>query len=590
MDLRSKQIIDNWLLKIGSNELVLVIGAGFTRNASLKSLNTIASDKIPLWNDLIEVMRKKTGLSSFDALLTFDIYREFFGKKEYEKTLLNSMPDDSLIPSEVHKSLKRMPKIKAIITTNNIDTLLDKTFENCHKVITDIDVAGISENQLSIIYLHGHREYSDSWVFSRNDYDELNKKFPLKTSLCRTLLATYPVLFLGFGYSDQDLHSIMRYVNHTVNTYKPAMLSISVKDENETLIKYWEKLGLSIAISYDGSQNKSLEECLVDTLQYINQGRIENLILDEKLSPGYRNEKSFMESLVEQKFECKKRNRKIIFCDYHESRSKSKLYRITKSTDIVSISAYTAFIKEDGDTYKLIKKMQEGYTPAGSWGLMPTHREWLIKGVKKYTTKEDSLNFLIAGVAGLPHFVDTLSLILGCVNCKKKINVTIIDVCEGPLELIKKFFRNKNVFSNYENSDLYKQVYDAVKSQKVLIRYINGDILNCTNLTKDFFDIVLSHHLVSDFGIDNSITIEKYAENIFYTLKNNGILISAQNIKPDELKIISFQKMMIKKGLLPLDTKSVFDVYDYNQHKIVKKDLGLFVEKETLLTVHKKEV
>ena len=589
MEIHNKQIIDNWIKMVSSNDIVIVIGAGFSRNAWLDTIDLPADKKIPLWDDLIETVRNKIGLPMFDSLLAFDIYREHFGKKDYEKLLLESMPDDNLIPSNAHSVLSKMPKIKAIITTNNIDTLLDKTYKNSHKIIKDTDVVGISDEQLSIIYLHGHRNYPESWVFSRNDYDELNCKFPLKTALCKTLLATHPSLFIGFGYSDQDLHSIMKYVNFTVDKYKPAMLSISVSEKNNTLIEYWKKLGLNISISRDETGDKSIEEELVDTLQYINKKRIENLIIDGKISPGYRDEKSFMETLVEQKFECKQRNKTIVRCDYHDSRARSEIYRLSSNCDIVSISAYTAVIKPKSQTAKLIQDMQNGYIPAGSWGLMPSHREWLTDGIKKHLTKSNTINLLIAGVAGLAHFVDTMSLVLKATRYKIHISVTIIDVCLGPIEDIKKFLKKRCLKNSGNNFNIYEEVFNAVRDKKVSITYINDDILK-NNLAENYFDIVLSHHLVSDLGADNIIIIEKYAEKMFKVLKNKGIVISAQNIKPNEMKIISFQKLMQDKGLTPIDTKSVFDVYDYNNKMITERDLGLFVEKETLLTIHKKDI
>ena len=91
MNKDSKQIIDNWLSRIDSQEIVVVIGAGFTRNALLESLNTSAASRIPLWNDLILSIQEKMNLFSFDSLLSFDIYREFYGRHNYEKLLLDSI-------------------------------------------------------------------------------------------------------------------------------------------------------------------------------------------------------------------------------------------------------------------------------------------------------------------------------------------------------------------------------------------------------------------------------------------------------------------------------------------------------------------
>lgn len=44
-------------------------------------------------------------ISYFDDLFIFDLYKESYGKREYENILLNSMEDDKIVPGAVHKVL-----------------------------------------------------------------------------------------------------------------------------------------------------------------------------------------------------------------------------------------------------------------------------------------------------------------------------------------------------------------------------------------------------------------------------------------------------------------------------------------------------
>lgn len=585
----SKEIIDRWLSRINSQEIILVIGAGFTKNALIDGLDTSASSIIPLWSDLILSVQKKMNLFSFDSLLSFDIYRDFYGMRDYQKLLLDAMPNDNLKPGKAHEFLSRMPKIKAIITTNNIDTLLDMTFNKAKKIIKDTDIVEGGENGLNIIYLHGHRNYPESWVFSRTDYDDITTKYPLKSSLCRHLLATYPSLFLGFGYSDQDLHSIMRYVNRTVNDYKPAMLSLAISGQNTFLSEYWGRLGLSIAVIHSDDDKVAVAQCLVEALKYIAESRINKLIEDGKLLPGYRNEKSFMDTLKEHKFACKRRDNNLIVCDYHESRRNAEIYRLPQNSGIISISAYTAWIKPNSAAELLIKKMHNGYVPAGSWGLMPTHREWLMKGLCGYKQKSDTIRILIAGIAGLPHFVDTMSIIIEHMSKRKKIDITVADICVGPLMFIDRFINQKGSVPVQHECALYSRLIEEIRKREVKISLINCDLLKPKGLSEESFDIILSHHLITTCKNDNYTIVEKYIDALYALLKREGILISAQNFSADELTILTFQKMVENKGLRTLDAMNVFDVYDYNVNEITRRGNGMYVSKETLLAIHRKE-
>lgn len=590
MNAKDKTLLDRWISRADNNEIIILIGAGFTRNALMCGSKMSAASKIPLWNDLILNIQRKMDLELFDPLLSFDIYRRCYNEANYENLLRSSLPDDSLTPGELHKYLKKIPKVKAIITTNNIDTLLDKTFDSVNRIVKDTDVAShySNTNNINIIYLHGHRNEPKSWIFSRTDYEDINKKYPLKTTLCRVLLASYPSLFLGFGHCDQDLHSIMRYVNSAVTKYTPPMISLSLHETNPHLAEYWDKIGLSIVQIAEKGKTINAADELLSVLKYINSERNNNLIKKNNISRGFRIEKSYMDHLVELKLECKERSGMIILCDYHESRDQAVIYRLPPNSGIVSISPYTAKIIDGSATHKLIQKMEKGFVPAGSWGLMPSHRNWLKKGIhmqKKYVAKK--IKILIAGIAGLPHFVDTLSLLYKYIPKTVQMEITVLDYCIGPLSKIERFINGKLDYSGRKDYKIFKEVHCEIGARKTVVKTVNMDIL-IDSLVKNTFDIILSHHLVTDFGVKDVYKIEKYGENIFEALKVNGILISAQNFKADDTQILSFQDMMQKKGLLVVDSTNDFDIYDLEKN--FKTDgTVMYVDKETLLTIHKKE-
>lgn len=592
MNKECRQTIDAWIDKADGQEIVLVIGAGFSRNAIMSSLHSSAGCEIPIWDDVIKAVQTSLcqgkALDPPDKLFLFDIYRNYFGSNQYEDLLAQTMPDNELEPGEVHKFLSGIPKIRAIITTNNIDTLLDKTFPNARKIINDTDITRRSQGEKEIIYLHGHRLFPKTWVYSRSDYERLIENYPLKTGYCKRLLSSYPTLFIGFGYYDEDIHSIMRFVIDATAEYAPAMLSLAVEDTNNALSSYWEKLGLSIAnVHEDGGK---ISEELIDGLKYLNNQRIKELQNKGILSFGYRAGNSYMDMLIEKKLECKKDNKgKILLCDYHLDRSKAAIIRIpSRSANIISLSDKTAFIPENSAVVQVLKRLEAGEIIAGSWGLMPSHREWLKKSIKQYAGKLSHFSLLIAGIAGLPHFVDTMSLVIDTLK-GTTIDVTLVDICEGPLDSIHSFIKKK---TGFYTDKLYSKVHGFFKKSSNKIEYIHSDICIPIKGKDEKYDLAISHHLLTDMGF-NEIKMQKYAERIHAMLKPDGILVAAQNIGVDEARIISFQRIMAAKGFFPVNAESVIDIYDFHQVENTEmKDFnaiqGIYVDKETLLTLHRK--
>lgn len=93
---------------------------------------------------------------------------------------------------------------------------------------------------------------------------------------------------------------------------------------------------------------------------------------------------------------------------------------------------------------------------------MESHRSWLEFYFSKYAEGKNAVKVLITGIAGLPHLVDTVSILFNA--CEKKgidikIELYIVDICIGPLEHIKKFVKGRN--SDWE---YYFQKYNVKKA------------------------------------------------------------------------------------------------------------------------------
>ena len=499
------------------------------------------------------------------------------------------MDDNKIVPGGVHKILSQMPLVKYIITTNNLDTLLDKTFVNANKIIFDTDVSRLEADKPSIIYLHGYRNYSSTWVFSRADYEDLNTKFPVKTSLTKDVLATFPALFLGFGHTDPNLHSILRFVDKHMEGYKPPMLSLTVSNQNDALTKYWNRMGLEIVSLF--STDNTVEEGLKEAIRYISKTKLKQTLVANKVLPKYKIGESYMDILKKASLSCKKQRNTVFLCEYHQSRAEAEIVRLSDHPGVISVSPYIVRIEKGGEVMNLLQRMQQGFKPAGSWGFMESHRSWLDFYFSKYAEGKSSVKVLLAGVAGLPHLVDTVSILFNA--CEKKdtdikIELYIVDICVGPLENIKKFVRGRNRNCKESERQFYVKVAEYISEGRLKIVTQHEDFLNIEDMFEDFFDIILSHHLVTFWGEENNYKIKKYIAVSHKVLKNGGVLISAQNVGTDDNSIMAFQSMMDMAGLSVVDSEVVFDIYD--AVSTVESIGDTFYEhKETLLAVYRKE-
>jgi hypothetical protein len=94
----------SWFIANSDRTAVIVVGAGFSKNALWKANGESAGKVIPLWKTITETLAsaldlqrsenqstKKTPLP-FDDLLLADIYRTRFRNGKYVDTLLKSLP------------------------------------------------------------------------------------------------------------------------------------------------------------------------------------------------------------------------------------------------------------------------------------------------------------------------------------------------------------------------------------------------------------------------------------------------------------------------------------------------------------------
>lgn len=247
----SVETIVAWLRANHGRLPVVVVGAGFTRNALDKRTGKIVEpDIVPLWSHVIRRLEDHLNVKNgeYDFLSLAEYYVVGLGESAFFNTLLNLMPDDNLIPGPAHDALFAYGA-EAIITTNQLDTLLDRG-PGRQKVITDADLAlhDSNEPRRQTIYFHGHRTNLDSWVFTRSQFEDVFKYRPLITTRIRQLLTQHPIVLVGYSLSDPDFHAIYRQISLDMANRHPLGLVIVFSEPNTAVRRHWETLGLRFAV------------------------------------------------------------------------------------------------------------------------------------------------------------------------------------------------------------------------------------------------------------------------------------------------------------------------------------------------------
>ncbi len=242
-----------WLISNDRRLPVVVVGAGFTLNAENKRTKLPASRaEVPLWKDVLErfVGDLRIQQSGYDALTFAELYYEEMEPAAFNSTLLGMLKDEDLVPGKAHRALFDYPAA-AIVTTNHLDTLLDKNERGWIRVAHDPDLALLKEEASTpeLIYFHGHRDDRTSWVFTRSQYEDIHRTRPLIVTKVRQLLSQSPVLIVGYSLSDPDFHHIYRQISLDMAYHHPLGLALFPNKCGPTAPerRHWEKLGIRIA-------------------------------------------------------------------------------------------------------------------------------------------------------------------------------------------------------------------------------------------------------------------------------------------------------------------------------------------------------
>jgi len=246
-----------------------------------------------------EIIRKE--LKANDLLQAASYGIDLLTKPQVAEFMQLACRVETASPHEIHKEIISLGP--SCFITTNYDQLLERSFSKWQpdkhiRVITNNQVTEtaniIQARSSSFIFKpHGDIDDSESIILTREHYRKLSSDKPSVLSALSTLLASRPVVFLGFGLRDLDF----LYVKDILaNIYKGGAIDhyAVMPDISEQERSYWRKnFGIHI-LSYASNKDGSGHEQLLSILQYLNEKAKEAIVetnSKKNLSAGYTPEK-----------------------------------------------------------------------------------------------------------------------------------------------------------------------------------------------------------------------------------------------------------------------------------------------------------
>lgn len=206
-------IYEKLLNKIRNNEVVLWVGAGFSKYAG-----------VPMGGELVEEIKSSATSSEKELLRYFntlpEVAEEFVKMRNNRKTELFSIIKSALQVNinvsdlYVHNSLKNIPQIQTIITTN-FDDLFEKAYGNdIEVIIRDESIAAafsmINSDKIKLFKIHSDFTNPDLMIITKSDYINFfnDNMYRLLWTEIKSIIAKKSILFIGYSLEDPNIQYI----------------------------------------------------------------------------------------------------------------------------------------------------------------------------------------------------------------------------------------------------------------------------------------------------------------------------------------------------------------------------------------------
>ncbi|WP_206020125.1 anti-phage defense-associated sirtuin Dsr2 [Pseudomaricurvus alkylphenolicus] len=228
--------------RLWSGHAAIMVGAGFSRNATPKSHGT---KSFPDWNNLGELFLQKTrgkGVDDYrflNVLKLADEVQASLGRPALHQIIREAIPDEEYEPSELHIKLLELPW--SDVLTTNYDTLLERsrtkvTTNKFDLVVRKEDL--IYSEKPRIIKLHGSFPSVEPFIVTEEDYRRYPFDFaPFVNTVQQTLLEN-TLCLIGFSGDDPNFLRWIGWIRDNLGSdsspkiYLVGVLNLSRAQEN----------------------------------------------------------------------------------------------------------------------------------------------------------------------------------------------------------------------------------------------------------------------------------------------------------------------------------------------------------------------
>jgi hypothetical protein len=252
----------------------VMVGAGFSRVAA--STGDIKR-KLPLWNELSDVLAKDIGSSNqTDPLRQAEEYRAYFGQQALLDLLKKAVSDTAWSPGALHKNLLELPWSEVL--TTNWDTLLERASVDVHKPTYNVvnrqeDLA--SARTPRIVKLHGTIGITDELIFTQEDFRKYPQRHAAFVNFARQVFIENELCLLGFSGDDPNFLQWAGWVRDHLATHARRIYLVGALNLTAAKRKYLESINVApidlspLVADYDEPDAKHAEatKVFIEALQ-----------------------------------------------------------------------------------------------------------------------------------------------------------------------------------------------------------------------------------------------------------------------------------------------------------------------------------
>lgn len=234
---------DNIIELVRQNDVVLFVGAGFSRKAGAPSTDDLIN---AFYNKLPIEVQQERGILGEKTLQNVSSAYETHYCRDALTDLLQQLFQFVPQNTEDQYNCAKIPQIKHIFTTN-YDSLLENAYgkDKCNVVACDADLANVDKNKTTIYKIHGDFAHKDKIVITKEDYRNYyeSQSNNIIWDAVRYEFARHHVLFIGYSLADANIQTIVEFVKRQMGTSSKKMFLI-VPDMDSTPAKQLQQKGV----------------------------------------------------------------------------------------------------------------------------------------------------------------------------------------------------------------------------------------------------------------------------------------------------------------------------------------------------------